>query len=54
MIHPSAVIANNAEIHETTHIGPFCIIGDGVKIGDNNNLISIEGHDKLVKFRQFY
>ena len=32
MIHPSAVIAKNAEIHETTHIGPFCIIGDGVKI----------------------
>ena len=40
MIHPSAVIAKNAEIHETTHIGPFCIIGDGVKIGENNNLIS--------------
>ena len=37
MIHPSAVIAKNAEIHETTHIGPFCIIGDGVKIGENNN-----------------
>ena len=35
MIHPSAVIAKNAEIHETTHIGPFCIIGDGVKIGEN-------------------
>ena len=40
MIHPSAVISKNAEIHETTNIGPFCIIGDGVKIGENNNLIS--------------
>ena len=40
MIHPSSVIAKNAEIHETTNIGPFCVIGDGVKIGKNNNLIS--------------
>ncbi len=40
MIHDSAVVSNNAEIDETTNIGPFCIIGDGVKIGKNNNLIS--------------
>ena len=40
MIHPTSVVSNNAEIDETTNIGPFCIIGDGVKIGKNNNLIS--------------
>ena len=40
MIHPSAVVSNNAEIDKTTNIGPFCIIGDGVIIGKNNNLIS--------------
>ena len=40
MIHPSAVISKNAEIHETTNIGPFCIIGDGVKIGKNNNFFT--------------
>ena len=40
MIHPLAVVSNNAEIDKTTNIGPFCIIGDGVKIGKNNNLIS--------------
>ena len=40
MIHPSAVVSNNAKIDETTNIGPFCIVGDGVKIGKNNNLIS--------------
>ncbi len=40
MIHPSAIIAKNVEIHETTYIGPYCVIGDGVKIGENNNLIS--------------
>ena len=40
MIHPWAVVSKDAEIHETTDIGPFCIIGDGVKIGKHNNLIS--------------
>ncbi len=40
MIHSSAVISKNAYIDETTNIGPFCVIGDGVKIGKNNNLIS--------------
>ena len=53
MIHPSAVIGKNAEIHETTHIGPFCIIGDGVKIGENNNIypfVSIGNDPQDLKF----
>jgi len=57
MIHPSAVIAKNVEIHETTHIGPFCIIGDGVKIGENNNLIShvsIVGDTTIENSNTFY
>ena len=57
MIHPSAVIANSAEIHETSHIGPFCIIGDGVKIGKNNNLIShvsIFGDTTIENRNTFY
>jgi len=57
MIHPSAVIAKNAEIHETTYIGPFCIIGDGVKIGENNNLIShvsIVGDTNIENSNTFY
>ena len=40
MIHPSAVISKNATIHQTSNIGPFCVIGAGVNIGKNNNLIS--------------
>ena len=40
MIHPTSIISNKAEIEEKTIIGPFCVIGDGVKIGKNNNLIS--------------
>ena len=40
MIHSSAIVSKDAEIHETSNIGPFCIVGNGVKIGKNNNLIS--------------
>ncbi len=57
MIHPSSVISKNAEIHKTTHIGPFCIIGDGVKIGKNNNLISnvsITGNTVVEDNNTFY
>ena len=35
MIHPTSVISKNAEIHESTNIGPFCVIGKGVNIGKN-------------------
>ena len=57
MIHPSAVVSKNAEIHETSKIGPFCVIGDGVKIGNNNNLIShvsIVGDTKIENNNIFY
>ena len=57
MIHPSAVISNKAEIDETTNIGPFCIIGEGVKIGKNNNLlshVSIIGNTTIENNNYFY
>ena len=57
MIHPSAVISNNTEIHETSNIGPFCVIGSGVKIGKNNNLIShvsITGETTVENNNTFY
>ena len=50
MIHETAVISKNSQIDETTNIGPFCVIGDGVTIGKNNKLIShvsISGYTKI-------
>ena len=38
-IHPSAVVAKGAEL-DGAHIGPFCIIGDMVRIGKGTRLIS--------------
>ena len=57
MIHKSSVVSKNAFIHETTKIGPFCIIGDGVKIGRNNHLIShvsITGNTTIENNNSFY
>ena len=57
MIHPSAIISKKAEINETAKIGPFCVIGDGVKIGKNNNLVShvsITGETNIEDNNIFY
>ncbi|HBT21857.1 MAG TPA: UDP-3-O-(3-hydroxymyristoyl)glucosamine N-acyltransferase, partial [Verrucomicrobiales bacterium] len=36
--HPSAVVAESANIAETAHIGPNCVIGENVTIGDDTIL----------------
>ena len=57
MIHETAVISKNSQIDKTTNIGPFCVIGEGVTIGKNNNLIShvsITGNTKIVDGNVFY
>ena len=32
-IHPTAIVAASAEIHPTSHVGPYCVIGEQVRIG---------------------
>lgn len=32
-IHPSAVIAKSAQVDASAHVGPFCVIGENVRIG---------------------
>ena len=57
MIHPTAVVSKNTDIHNTTTIGPFCVIGDGVSIGRNNKLIShvsITGNTDIGENNVFY
>ena len=57
MFHPSSIISENAKIHESTYIGPYCVIGDNVKIGKNNKIIShvsILGDTKIEDSNVFY
>ena len=49
-IHPTAIIADGADIHESVAVGPYCVIGQNVAIGANTTLKShvvIEGRTTL-------
>lgn len=39
-IHPTALVDDSALLGEGVEIGPFCIVGPNVKIGDRTRLIS--------------
>ncbi len=39
-IHPTAIIDSKAKLSDGVEIGPFCIVGKGVKLGKNTKLIS--------------
>ena len=39
-IHPTAIISDGAQIHESAKIGLFCIIGPHVRVGSNVHLHS--------------
>ena len=39
-IHPTAIVASNAKLSEGIEIGPYCIVGDNVKIGKITKLAS--------------
>jgi len=49
-IHPTAVVDPKARIGEDVHIGPYCVIGADVTLGDRVRLLShvvIDGHSSL-------
>ncbi len=57
MIHPSSIISKKAILDQSSSIGPFCVIGDNVKIGKNNKLIShvtIVGNTTIKDNNIFY
>jgi UDP-3-O-[3-hydroxymyristoyl] glucosamine N-acyltransferase len=37
-IHPTAVIPASATVHPTAHIGPYCVLGENVKVGPRSVL----------------
>src|SRR6516164_2965539 len=32
-IHPTSIVAASAKVDPTAHLGPYCILGEGVRIG---------------------
>ena len=39
-VHPTAMVAKGADLAEGVVIGPYCIVGEGVKLGRNVRLTS--------------
>jgi UDP-N-acetylglucosamine acyltransferase len=39
-VHPTAVVAPTAKVHETVEIGPFCVVGPKVTLHQNVRLIN--------------
>ncbi|GGW73225.1 acyl-ACP--UDP-N-acetylglucosamine O-acyltransferase [Alteromonas halophila] len=57
MIHPTAVISQNATLGQNVEVGPFCFVDDDVEIGDNCRLTShvvIRGPSRIGKNNTFY
>lgn len=40
MIHPTAIVEAGARVPDSCRIGPFCVVGAGVELGENCELIS--------------
>ena len=57
MIHSSAIIHKNAKLAANVDIGPYCIIGENVSIGEGTKLHShvvIDGFTTIGKMNEFY
>jgi len=49
-IHPTAIIHGGARLGTDVHIGPYCIVGEAVVLGDRTRLAShvvLEGHTAI-------
>ena len=49
-VHPTAVIAQSAQIGEGAHIGPYCFVDEGVRIGKNavlHSFVTIYRHARI-------
>lgn len=49
-VHPTAIVARGAELADGVEIGPFCVIGERVRIGADTRLTShvvVEGSTEL-------
>lgn len=57
MIHPTAIVDPQARIAESAEIGPFCVIGAEVEIGERTRLMAniyIEGPAQIGADNLFY
>lgn len=51
-IHKTAIVSSKAELEEDVVVGPYCIIGDNVKIGKGTKIISHVHIDGITEIGQ--
>ena len=57
MIHKTAIISANCQIHDDVIIGPYCIVDKNVSIDEGTELISnvhVSGNTKIGKNNKFF
>jgi UDP-N-acetylglucosamine acyltransferase len=56
-VHPTAIIDPTAQVHNDSHIGPYCVIGPDVQIAEHCELVShvtLQGPTKIGSNNRFY
>jgi UDP-N-acetylglucosamine acyltransferase len=56
-IHPTAVVAPEAEVGEGCEIGPYCVVGPGVQLGTGcwlQHHVSLHGPSRIGKGNRFF
>ncbi|EOI9021501.1 acyl-[acyl-carrier-protein]--UDP-N-acetylglucosamine O-acyltransferase, partial [Salmonella enterica subsp. enterica serovar Dublin] len=56
-IHPTAIVEDGAVIGANAHIGPFCIVGPQVEIGEGTVLkshVAVNGQTKIGRDNEIY
>lgn len=56
-IHPTAIIKDGAKIADNVFIGPYCLVGEHVEIGEGSKLLShvvVEGHTIIGKNNEIH
>ncbi len=50
IIHPTAIIHSTAELDQDVRIGPYCVVGQNVRIGAGTELVShvVVGRDTVI------
>ena len=57
MIHPTAIIDPSARLGENVHVGPYCIVGAGVELGEGcwlQHHVTIMGPSKIGARNRFW
>ena len=55
-IHPSAVVAHAARLGRGVHVGPFCVVGPEVELGDGkaSGIVDIRAFAEMRRKRAAY